>query len=225
MKRILFVAPEAFPVKTSESICNSKVAHSLAEAGNKVDVFTCSNMTTYPLDNKVDAFLRTSPNLKIFHVDSNFQLSKQFSFKKNLVNGLKNLQILLKTGYWYNGISIPFGIVSAIEKRIKEYGKMPYDVLITRGFNTDYVGIHLSKKYGIKWVANWNDPYPVKRFPAPYGEGYDAKLPFFENRIYNLIQKYADVHTFPSDRLRKYMLKCFVHIKEPSGLFRGAFGF
>lgn len=214
MKRILFVAPEAFPVKTSESICNSKVAHSLAEAGYKVDVFTCSNMTTYPLDNKVDAFLRTSSNLTIFHVDSNFQLSRQYSFKKNFKNGLKNLAILLRTGYWYNGISIPYGILSAIKKRMKELGGMPYDVLITRGFNTDYVGIYLSKRYNIKWIANWNDPYPVKRFPAPYGQGYDAQLPYFENRIYNLIQKYADIHTFPSDRLRKYMLKCFTHIDE-----------
>lgn len=214
MKRILFVAPEAFPVKSSESICNSKVAHSLAEAGYKVDVFTCSNMTTYPLDNKVDAFLRTSSNLTIFHVDSNFQLSRQYSFKKNFKNGLKNLAILLRTGYWYNGISIPYGILSAIKKRMKELGGMPYDVLITRGYNTDYVGIYLSKRYNIKWIANWNDPYPVKRFPAPYGQGYDAQLPYFENRIYNLIQKYADIHTFPSDRLRKYMLKCFTHIDE-----------
>lgn len=218
MKRILFVAPEAFPVKTSESICNSKVAHSLAEAGYKVDVFTCSNMTTYPLDNKVDAFLRTSPNLKVYHVDSNFQLSKQYSIRKNVVNGLKNLGILLKTGFWYNGISVPFGIVKAIEERVKEHGEMPYDILITRGFNTDYVGIYLSKKYGIKWIANWNDPYPVKRFPAPYGEGFDAKLPYFEQRIYNLIQEYADIHTFPSDRLRKYMLKCFTNIKESQTL-------
>lgn len=214
MKRILFIAPEAFPVKTSESICNSKVAHSLAEAGYKVDVFTCSDMTTYPQDNDVDSFLRTSPNLTIYHIESKCIISKQYSLWKNFKNGLKNLGILLKTGYWYNGISVPYGIVSAIEKRIKELGEMPYDIMITRGFYTDYVGIYMSKKYGIKWIANWNDPFPVKRFPAPYGKGYDAKLPFFENRIYRAIQKYANLHTFPSERLRKYMLKCFTHIKE-----------
>ena len=54
----------------------------------------------------------------------------------------------------------------------------------------------------------------MKRFPAPYGQGYDAKLPFFENRVYEAIQKYADIHTFPSSRLRDYMLKCFTHVKK-----------
>ena len=39
MKRILFIAPESFPVMSSESICNSKVAYVLASAGYKVDVY------------------------------------------------------------------------------------------------------------------------------------------------------------------------------------------
>lgn len=218
MKRILFIAPEAFPIKTSESICNSKVAFALAQAGYKVDVFTCSDITTYPLDNEIEAFLRNSSNLNVYGVKSKYILSKQFSLKQNIKNLLKNLYVFLKTGLWYNGISIPYGIVCAVEKHIKESGNISYDVIITRGFSTDYAGIYLKKKYGIKWIANWNDPFPVKRFPAPYGKGFDARLPYFEQRIYNLIQKYADLHTFPSDRLRKYMLKCFTRISESQTL-------
>ena len=214
MKRILFIAPHAFPIKSSESICNSKVAQSLAEAGYKVDVFTCKDNSAYPSDQKIDDFFSSSTNLKIYYVNYTYILSRQYSLFKNLKNALINLFILLKTGYWYNGISVPFGIVSAVNKHIKEYDQFPYDVVITRGFLTDYVGIYFSKKYKIKWIANWNDPYPTKRFPAPYGDGYDAKLPFFENRIYQSIQRYADIHTFPSDRLRNYMLKCFININE-----------
>ena len=56
MKRILFIAPHAFPIKSSESICNSKVAQSLAEAGYKVDVFTCKDNSAYPSDQKIDDF-------------------------------------------------------------------------------------------------------------------------------------------------------------------------
>lgn len=214
MKRILFIAPHAFPIKSSESICNSKVAQSLAEAGYKVDVFTCKDNSAYPSDQKIDVFFSSSTNLKIYYVNYSYILSRQSSLFKNLKNALINLFILLKTGYWYNGISVPFGIVSAVNKHIKEYDQFPYDVVITRGFLTDYVGIYFSKKYKIKWIANWNDPYPAKKFPAPYGDGYDAKLPFFEKRIYNAIQKYATIHTFPSDRLRNYMLKCFTDINE-----------
>ncbi len=76
--------------------------------------------------------------------------------------------------------------------------------MITRGFLTDVVGITLKKKYGVTWIANWNDPFPLKRFPAPYGQGYDAKLPFFENRVYEAIQKicgYTHVSKFSTQRL------------------------
>ena len=55
MKRILFIAPESFPVMSSESICNSKVAYVLASAGYKVDVYTCDDRDTYPEDNLIDA--------------------------------------------------------------------------------------------------------------------------------------------------------------------------
>lgn len=214
MKRILFIAPHAFPINSSESICNSKVAQSLAEAGYKVDVFTCKDNSTYPSDKKIDDFFCSSTNLKIYYVNYSYILSRHYTLFKNIKNALINLFILLKTGYWYNGISVPFGIVSAVNKHIKGYAQFPYDVVITRGFLTDYVGVYFSKKYKIKWIANWNDPYPTKRFPAPYGDGYEAKLPFFENRIYQSIQRYADIHTFPSDRLRNYMLKCFININE-----------
>ena len=49
----------------------------------------------------------------------------------------------------------------------------------------------------------------VQRFPQPYGQGYDAKLHYFQEKVLKDIQKYASLHTFPNNRLRDYMLKCF----------------
>lgn len=215
MKRILYIAPHCFPIKSSESICNSKVAYVLASIGYKVDVFTCADESTYPDDSRIDKFLKDSSNLRIFtvkNVPRNF--SRKGSWVSNIKNVPHNLRIFLRTGYFYNGISTPYAILKAVEKNIKCEGGFPYDVMITRGFLTDIVGISLKKKYGVFWIANWNDPFPIKRFPAPYGLGYDAKLPYFENVVYEAIQKYADIHTFPSTRLRDYMLKCFTHIKK-----------
>lgn len=215
MKRILYIAPHSFPIKSSESICNSKVAFVLASNKNKVDVFTCSDSSTYPQDSKIDNFLKGSPNLRVISVSPSKNIfHRNGSIVSNLKNVPHNLKIFLKTGYFYNGISTPFAILQAVEKLIKSEGGFHYDVMITRGFFTDIVGIILKRKYGVKWVANWNDPFPLKRFPFPYGQGYDAKLPFFENRVYKAIQKYADVHTFPSFRLRNYMLKCFTDVKK-----------
>lgn len=214
MKRILYIAPHSFPIKSSESICNSKVAYVLASSGYKVDVFTCSDSSTYPEDSRIDNYLQSSSNLRLFSVSPS---KKNFCRTKSIISNLKNLphnlKIFLNTGYFYNGISTPYSILQDVERHIKMEGGFHYDVLITRGFFTDIVGIILKKKYGVTWIANWNDPFPLKRFPAPYGQGYDARLSFFENRVYQAIQKYADIHTFPSFRLRDYMLKCFTHVK------------
>lgn len=214
MKKILYIAPHSFPIKSSESICNSKVAHVLASCGYKIDVFACSDPSTYPEDSRIDSFLKDSPNMRIYTVRPS---RNNFYSSASVITNLKcvphNLKILFKTGYFYNGISTPFAILQAIEELIKREG-FHYDVIITRGFHTDIIGISLKKKYGVKWIANWNDPFPLKRFPAPYGQGYDAKLPYFENRVYEAIQQYADIHTFPSDRLRNYMLKCFKNVSK-----------
>ena len=211
MKRILFIAPHCYPIKSSESICNSKVAYTLAKAGYQVDVFTCSNASTYPSDVKIDQKLRNSENLSIVTVIG-CSIKRTMKIWQLLRLLFHHLFIFLKTGYYYNGIDYPYQIVKAIKKKIKEEGKMPYDVMITRGFHTDYAGIYMAKKYGLKWISNWNDPYPNIKFPVPYGKGFDAKLRFYEQRIYDDIQKYADVFTFPSERLRDYMLKCFTKI-------------
>ena len=215
MKRILYIAPHSFPIKSSESICNSKVAYVLASMGYQIDVFACSDSSTYPKDSKIDQFLQEVPSMRIFTVRPS---KKNFYRTASITSNLKcvphNLKVFFKTGFYYNGISTPFAVLQAIEDLIKSEGGFHYDVMITRGFLTDVVGITLKKKYGVTWIANWNDPFPLKRFPAPYGQGYDAKLPFFENRVYEAIQKYADIHTFPSSRLRDYMLKCFTHVKK-----------
>ena len=68
MKRILYIAPHSFPIKSSESICNSKVAYVLASMGYQIDVFACSDSSTYPKDSKIDQFLQEVPNMRIFTV-------------------------------------------------------------------------------------------------------------------------------------------------------------
>lgn len=214
MKRILYIAPHSFPIKSSESICNSKVAYVLASIGYKVDVFACSDSSTYPEDLSIDQFLQNSPNIRVFMVrPSKKNFCRTASFISNLRCIPHNLKIFLKTGRFYNGISTPYSILQAVYGHIKVDGGFHYDAMITRGYLTDIVGITLKKKYNVTWIANWNDPFPLKRFPAPYGQGYTAKLSFFENQVYQSIQKYADIHTFPCIRLRNYMLKCFTNVK------------
>lgn len=208
MKRILYIAPHCYPIKSSESICNSKVAHALSEAGYLVDVYTCSNIATYPSDNETNSILSTSENLTIRSVSS-VAMRRDMPILKLMHLMLHHLVIFLKTGYFYNSIDTPYQIILSIEKHIKEIGHMPYDVMITRGFCTDVVGIYMKKKYGIKWIANWNDPYPLVKFPAPYGQGPKGRIPANELKVFRDVLENATIHTFPSHRLRKYMLQYY----------------
>ena len=212
MKKILFIAPHSFPIRSSESICNAKVAYCLAEAGYKVDVYACADKSTYPADKELDRFLRSSPNLKVTTVSPDYVLLKTLSPKKMLRAIAFNLKILFTTGYFYNGISIPYLIYKKVEEGCG--GAFDYDFILSRGYSTDLASILLTKKYDVPWIANWNDPFPIAKFPPPYGMGSETKLPFFENRIYKEIQKRAKLHTFPNPRLRDYMLKCFSSVKE-----------
>ena len=215
MKRILFVAPHSFPIKSSESICNSKLAYALANAGYMVDVFSCENKSTYSHDKQFNDLLSSHRNLHIYSTSYNRILNKRISLRELFVNIAYNVKIVLKTGYFYPSIPIAYSLLTLVQKHIKDTGTK-YDVIITRGFDTDIVGIIISKKYHIPWIANWNDPFPNKRFPPPYGLGHNARLAHYQQKVINDIQKYASIHTFPNGRLRNYMLKCFPLVQKES---------
>lgn len=59
---------------------------------------------------------------------------------------------------------------------------------------------------GTKWVANWNDPAPIRKYPPPYGEGLKARMGLFEKVFFDFLCSTADWHTFPGERLMHYML-------------------
>jgi len=206
MKRILFIAPHAFPIKSSESICNSKVAFALAKAGFIVDVYTCPESNLYPDDSIYDSILRSSENLHIYSIPQRNLFVKTQNLKYKIKSVLSHLKVLFSTGYIYNGITIPYDILKHVESRISKEN-IKYDYMITRTYFTDLVGMKLSKKYGVKWIANWNDPYPIARFPKPYGKGPNAPISYFEGKMLKAIQKYVSIHTFPNERLCNYMLR------------------
>lgn len=216
MKRILFIAAHSFPVRSSECICNSKVAFSLAEAGYKVDVFTYNAKGSYPADAKIDTLLRDSPNLTIYEIENknnNCFLSRTNSIKDNVKNLLTLLRMSFKVGYMYNGMAPTYDIWNYIKTYIDSLDEFPYDVVMTRAYNAELAAIYLKNHYGVCWLANWDDPYPLERFPIPYGKGPNAKIHFGYKRVYKKVKKMVDLHSFPSDRLRNYMVSSFNTVK------------
>jgi glycosyltransferase involved in cell wall biosynthesis len=76
------------------------------------------------------------------------------------------------------------------------------------------VGLYIAKKYKVKWVATWNDPYIYEKYPIPYKYGPNAKVSWIRERLINDISKHTFKNVFPSVRLRDYMLQYMKGMKK-----------
>ena len=108
----------------------------------------------------------------------------------------------LTFGVVYKGAHWAWLALQTCKKLLREN---QYDCVMTKSFPSELVGYWIKKHRGIKWIATWNDPYPVEKYPAPYGNGPDAKVFWGAKRLIPIMEQYPDMHLFPSDRLKNYM--------------------
>lgn len=194
MKRILFVAANALPVNGPEAIVNAKLLKVLADHGYIIDLISKDGKNRY-FSESMDCFF--SEKLNSIHI---INVDNQVNFKTIL----GHLKVLLKTGYVYKGAHWAYYAIKCAEKLIKQH---KYDFILSRNPSSEIVGLYISQKYNISWIANWNDPYPEKRMPTPYGGGKDAKLTMFEQKLLDNVSEKVNLHTFSSSRQRDYMLQ------------------
>lgn len=194
MKRILFLAPHCLPINSPEAICNAKLLRELSKAGYIIDVISKKSLSTYVPDSIDKSFSENLNSLEIICVSN----------KINMRTIWEHLCVFLKTGYVYKGAHWAYRAIQYAEKNLMKYH---YDWIMSRSSPSELAALYLSQKYHIKWIANWNDPYPMKRFPAPYGGGIYAKLSYMRQTLLDSITRTANIHTFPCIRLRNYMLR------------------
>jgi glycosyltransferase involved in cell wall biosynthesis len=117
---------------------------------------------------------------------------------------LNVLQGFILTGRLLRGLGWGLSVLKVAKKLTS---KSSYDVIISRAI-PDYAHVAallIHKHIRIPWIANWNDPTPDHKFPPPYGKGPAAPLSPFQRKWYQAICTHCSWHTFPSERLRKYM--------------------
>ncbi|WP_286754112.1 MULTISPECIES: hypothetical protein [Sphingobacterium] len=198
-KKVLFIAPSSFPVNSPEAIVNIKLLELLSNNGYEIDLISKKiKWSNYPSDQSLDEL-----NVKV---------------RKNIVVEVDNT-LNLRTLWQHFYVYLVFGIVFkgahwALEvlKNKSFFENTEYEYVITKDSPSFLLGYYLKKKYGLKWIATWNDPYPSVKYPFPYGQGLNGKLPFYSNRIIKLM-KQADKHIFPNLRLKNYMLK-YLNVDE-----------
>ena len=202
-KRILFIAPSSYPIFGAEANVNAKVIKILSEAGYKVDVISRIQKgakKNYPIS-KDDYFFGKANSINLIPLDTG----------KNLKTIINHFKSFLKFGYFYKGIDWAYFASIKCEKLITQ---KKYDYILTKNEPSEVVGLYLSKKYNLKWIPTWNDPYIWNKYPYPYGKNWNAKTNFFRKKLIKEICKHASAHIFPSERLKEYMLRYMIGMNK-----------
>lgn len=190
-KRILYIAPNSVPLTGAEGICNVKHLRVLLDQGYKIDLISrIFKYKNYPPTELKELGLDLD-SLNIVIVDNRFTLKVIF----------QHIMTFLTFGYVFKGAHWAYEALKVAEDLCR---KNHYDAVLTKDFPSEMIGAYLQNKYGLKWIATWNDPYPLEMYPAPYGKGPHTKLHCLKRPLLHRIEK-ADVHVFPNERLHKYM--------------------
>lgn len=194
MKRILFVTSSCFPVRGAECIVNARLLSVLSKSGRfKIDLVTKkSKWQNYPSDS-LEQYGIQLESLDMIEVDNTI----------NIKTIWQHFLAYLKFGIVNKGDHWALKALPTIKKLINNNN---YDYILTRAQPSHLIGNYVKKKYGVKWVCTWNDPYPTEMYPTPYGKGNNELVASKYSKTINLMQN-ADVFIYPNKRLADYMNK------------------
>lgn len=188
---ILMIAPQCYPPAGAEAIVTAKLLLAFLDAGWEVDVIGQTEAGQfYPTDSDgVWAPLQGLVN----NIDAYFA---RYIGKGDGLLG----RLLLRTQ------SFTWALRAALVVR-RMASQKKYDVIMSR----------VAPQYGhipalvfslfsdLPWIANWSDPMPSQKGPPPYGKGPAAPVSLFMRAYLASVVRNADWHTFPNERLRRYM--------------------
>lgn len=190
-KRLLFIAPASFPVGDAEAIVNVKLLQALSRCGNfEIDLVSKKyKHVNYP-SGTIESYGIILNSFNIVESDNRITFDTIW----------KSIVTFFRFGAIFKGCHWAYEALPVIEDLVR---KNEYDYVITKNLASYLLGAYLKRKYGIKWVATWNDPKPDSKYPIPYGKGWNNKNVFDTFEIG--VMKKADIHIFPSLRLANYM--------------------
>lgn len=188
------IAPSSYPVFGAEAIVNIKLLKAMTNSNEfEVDLISKKNKwSDYPSNTLEDLGVKVK-TLNIEEVDNSLSLETLWLHIKSLII----FGSVFKGSHW---------AVKALPKILSLISENKYDYVLTKNAPSFLLGYYIKQKFGIKWLATWNDPYPIIKYPSPYGRGCDAKLNLLD-KFQLRIMRFADMHIFPSERLKEYMLK------------------
>lgn len=195
-KKILVVAPSSYPINGPEAMVNAKHILLLCKMGYSVDL-VCRGIrkqnNIYPTKENMPYFYENVHSIVTIVVNTNWNFKTLFH----------HIAAYLKCGYVYKASDWSLDAIVYCEKNLNI---SDYDYVFTKDYPSEIVGVYLAKKYGVKWIPTWNDPYMWKKYPAPYGAGSKCRVNILRKHLIRDIGKYSFINIFPSERLKNYML-------------------
>lgn len=185
-------APSFAPKNNPEAIVNGKLALAFIKEGWDIDIITHNKKTDYEYTEEIDTI---------------WSLLKDHTHKitppiySGLSRYLNLLVCFLKTGHPIQGVRWAYYAHKAATKLAKQ---KRYDIIMSRAMpeNAHLPALLLSKETKIPWIANWNDPHEEM---APHPWEKPRKFSIIKNHYNKTLLKHINWHTFPSEKMRKYM--------------------
>lgn len=197
MKTILIVAPSSYPLYGAESIVNLKLLSALSRSGEfAIDLISKKNKHSEYVGNTLDEMGITLSSIHVVEVDNKVNANTLWGHLLSFFC----FGVAFKGSHW---------AYYAMKIAVKLCKQKRYDYVLTKNAPSLLVGYYLKKKLGIKWAATWNDPYPDFLYPEIYAKYIHAHEDWSSRKQLGIMRKYVDMHIFPNNRLRDYLLKYY----------------
>ena len=191
------------PYTFSEALCNAKLVYALQQSGWEVDVISrVDDGHNYSTDWQ-EPWLCLKPHVHEVTYPVGNKITRTWDLLRST---------LQMGGYPLAGIR---WARRAYQKAVELHKANHYDVVFTRSPSDvpHIVGYKLKQRFGVRWIANWNDP-SATIWPEPYTHHFSASKSKMLEKYTIQCLKGADVNTFPSQSLLDHFIEHFPFLRN-----------
>jgi hypothetical protein len=195
-RRVLMFAPAFAPQGNSEAIVNGKLALAMLNAGWEIEVI--SRVPTWQVAYDYGgAWAEPWHPLRPFVHEITVPGWHGARRLRDLVLGAVQLR------YPFDGLR---WALRACDLAVRLHKRRPFDVVLSRAFPeaAHLPAMKLSRRFGIQWMANWNDPWDFLGKTVTHRSLFRGIGPF-EARLCKAVAARASWLTFPCEGLRAAM--------------------
>ncbi|MBQ5912590.1 MAG: hypothetical protein IIW93_05790 [Bacteroidaceae bacterium] len=191
------------PYTFSEALCNAKLVYALQQNGWEVDVISRVDDGHNYSTEWQEPWMCLKPHT--------YEMA--YPLGNKITRTLDLLWATMKMGgYPLAGIR---WARRAYQQAVALHKEKHYDLVLTRSPSDvpHIVGYKLKQCFGVRWIANWNDP-SATIWPEPYTHHFSASKAKMLEKYTIQCLKGADVNTFPSQSLLDHFTEHFPFLRN-----------